>query len=131
VPILIHSHPLCLVKVRKKKKTKKKKIMKEKKKKEKPKVNLILSHANHTFEKLDPQINGPQAFGHTHCTLQKSAFLNVKKGPIQGSIKLVPGFLVLGPLSKLALMPDKTGLVFDTSVHTSIDISLYTRPTLV
>jgi hypothetical protein len=46
--------------------------MKEKKKKNKiPKVNLILSHANHTFGILDPQI-GPQAFGHTHCTIRKS-----------------------------------------------------------
>ncbi len=54
--------------------------MKEKKKKEKPKVNLILSHSNHTFEKLDPQINGPQAFGHTRCTLQKSAFLKCEEG---------------------------------------------------
>jgi hypothetical protein len=47
----------------------------------------------------------PQTFRHTHCTLRKKGFLNVKKGPIQGSIcfKLVPGLLVPVPLSKMAL----------------------------
>jgi hypothetical protein len=38
----------------------------EKKGREKPKVNLILSHVNHTFFILDTQI-GPQAFKHIHC----------------------------------------------------------------
>jgi hypothetical protein len=56
--MLIHSHPLCVVKVRKKKKNKIKKIMKKINNKI-PKVNLILSHANHTFRILDPQIGLP------------------------------------------------------------------------
>jgi hypothetical protein len=66
-------------------------------------VNLILSHVNHTFFILDPRI-GPQAFRHTHCTLEIFYFFNVKKGSIQGSIcfKVVPGLLILGPLSKVA-----------------------------
>jgi hypothetical protein len=33
----------------------------------------------------DPWI-GPQAFRHTNCTLRKNVFINLKKGPIQGSI---------------------------------------------
>jgi hypothetical protein len=74
--------------------------MKKKGRKEQiPKVNLILSHANHTFLILDPQIE-LQASRHIHCTLGKNVFMNMKKGPIQDSIcfKLVPG-----PLSKVAL----------------------------
>jgi hypothetical protein len=73
-----------------------------KEREKKPKVNLILSH--HAFLILDTQI-GPQTFRHTHCTLIKKVFKNVKKGLIHGSIcfKLVPGLLVLGPLSKMAL----------------------------
>jgi hypothetical protein len=43
-----------------------------KKKKKTPKINLILSHVNHTFLILDLQI-GPQALRHNHCTF----FLNV------------------------------------------------------
>jgi len=53
--------------------------MKRRRKNKIPKVNLILSHANHTFGILDPQI-GPQAFGHTHCTIRKSAFLKCEEG---------------------------------------------------
>ncbi len=73
-------------------------------KKQKPKINLIFLYANQTFFVLDPQIE-PQAFRHTHCTLKKNVFLNVKNGPIQGSIcfKLVPELLVPGFLSKVAL----------------------------
>jgi hypothetical protein len=41
--------------------------------KKKTKANLILSHVNHTFLILNPQIE-PQAFGHTHCTLGKKVF---------------------------------------------------------
>jgi len=52
----------------------------------KPKVNLILSHVNHTFFILDIRI-GPQAFKHIHCVPQEKVFLeNVKKGLIQDSI---------------------------------------------
>jgi hypothetical protein len=77
----------------------------EKNKKIKSKVNLILSYNETHIFILDPQI-GPQAFRHTHCTLGKSVFFNMKKGPTQGSIcfKLVPGLLVPGPLSKVALI---------------------------
>jgi hypothetical protein len=67
----------------------------------KSKVNLILSHVNHTFFILNSQI-GPQAFRQSHYTLRKKK-INVKKGPTQGSIcfKLVPRLLVPGPLSKV------------------------------
>jgi len=66
----------------KKKKFKKKTMKKEEKKKKKqPKINIILSHANHTFLILDLQIE-TQAFKHTHRTLGKRVFSNVKKGPI-------------------------------------------------
>jgi hypothetical protein len=44
--------------------------MKGRKKGKRPKVNLILSHVISLFFILDPQI-GPQAFRHTHCTLEK------------------------------------------------------------
>ncbi len=76
-----------------------------KKNKKKSKVDLILSYNQSHIFILDPQI-GPQAFRHTHCTLGKSVFFNMRKGPIQGSIcfKLVPGLLVPGPLSKVALI---------------------------
>jgi hypothetical protein len=49
--------------------------MKERKekKKKRSKVNLILSHVNHTFFILDLGIE-PQASRHTHCTLGKSGF---------------------------------------------------------
>jgi hypothetical protein len=72
--------------------------------KKKTKINLILSHVNHIFLILDPQIR-PQAFRHNHCTFFLNVIFNVKKGPIQGSIcfKLVPTLLVPGPLSKVAL----------------------------
>jgi len=43
-------------------------MKKGKEKKKIPKVNLILSHVNHTFFILDPLI-GPHTFRHTHCTL--------------------------------------------------------------
>jgi hypothetical protein len=71
--------------------------------KKKQKVNLILSHVKHTFLILDFGI-GPYAFKHIH-TLGQNVFFNLKKGPIQGSIdfKLVPRFLVLGSLFKMAL----------------------------
>ncbi len=84
---------------------------KKKKKKKKPKVNLILSHINHTFFILDPQI-GPQAFRHTHCTLRN------KKDLIQGSIcfKLVPQLSIPGPLSKVALSLDHLPSSFMFSV---------------
>jgi hypothetical protein len=36
-------------------------------------LHLILSHVNHTFFILDPQI-GPQTFKHTHGTLTKNVF---------------------------------------------------------
>jgi hypothetical protein len=67
-----------------------------------PKNNLILSPFNHTFFILDPWIE-PQVFRHTHPTLGKSVFLNMKKSPIQDSIcfKLVPRLLVLWHLSKV------------------------------
>jgi hypothetical protein len=70
--------------------------------KKNPEVNLIVSPTNHTFLILDLQIE-PQAFRHTHCTLKEKK-INLKKGPIQGSIcfKLVLGLLVLVPLSKMA-----------------------------
>ncbi len=74
---------LCVVRVKKKKKHKIKKTMKKRKKrkeKKRPKVNLILSHVSHTFFILDPLI-GPHTFRHTHCTLGKNVFFNVKKGP--------------------------------------------------
>ncbi len=76
----------------------------------KAKVNLILSHGNHTFLISDLQIQ-PQAFRHTHCiSRKKNVFFNVKKGPIQGSIcfKLVLELLVLLTLSKMALRLFKT-----------------------
>jgi hypothetical protein len=48
----------------------KKTLKKGRKNKKRPKVNLILSHVNHTFFILDPQI-GAQAFAHvTHCILR-------------------------------------------------------------
>jgi hypothetical protein len=47
------------------------KTMKEKKKR--LKLNLILSHVNHTFLILNLQIE-PQAFRYTHYTLRKSGF---------------------------------------------------------
>jgi hypothetical protein len=84
-------------KSKKKIKLKIKKNYERRKKNEKiPKVNLILSHVNHTFLISDLGI-GPHAFRHTHCILGKSIFLNVKKGPIQISIsfKLLPGFFDL------------------------------------
>jgi len=70
--------------------------------KKRPKNNLILSYFNHTLFILDPWIE-PQVFRHTHPTLGKRVFLNVKKSPIQDSIcfKLVPRLLVLWPLSKV------------------------------
>jgi hypothetical protein len=85
-------------------KKRKKNHEKNMKKKKKPKVSLIPSHINHTFFILDPQI-GPQTFKHSHSTIGKNGFSNVKKGPIQGSIwfKLVPELLFLGPLFKVAL----------------------------
>jgi hypothetical protein len=60
------------------------------KKKKKLKVNLILTHVDHTFLILDPSI-GPQAFRHTHYTLGKDVCFNGKKGPIQGSIRFILG----------------------------------------
>jgi hypothetical protein len=42
------------------------------------KVNLILSHVNHTFVILDFRI-GPQIFKHTHYTLGEKCFFNAKK----------------------------------------------------
>jgi hypothetical protein len=48
---------------------------------------------------LDPWIE-PQVFRHTHPTLGKSVFLNVKKSPIRDSI-CFPRLLVLWPLSKV------------------------------
>jgi len=70
--------------------------------KKRSKNNLILSYFNHTLFILDPWIE-PQVFRHTHPTLGKRVFLNVKKSPIQDSIcfKLVPRLLVLWPLSKV------------------------------
>jgi hypothetical protein len=76
--------------------------MKKRKKREKrSKINLILSHVNCTWTlKLDPTpldtLIIPQ---------ENLFFCDVKKGPIQGSIcfKLVPGFWVPEPLSKVAL----------------------------
>jgi len=67
----------------------------KKKKQKRPKVNLILSHVNHTIFDI-----GPQAFRLTHCTVLKM-FLGMQNGAIQGSIcfKLVPR-----PLSKVALI---------------------------
>jgi hypothetical protein len=73
--------------------------LKKKRKEERPKVNLIFSHVNYTFCYWTPSLK-------THSLyLKKFFFLNVKKDPIQGSIcfKLVPGLLVPGPLSKVAL----------------------------
>jgi hypothetical protein len=74
---------------------------KERRRKKKSKVSLILLHVNHTFFILDLWIE-PQAFRHIHNTLGKFGFLNVKKGPIQGSIcfKLVPELLIPRPLFK-------------------------------
>jgi len=45
-------------------------------KKKRPKVNLILSHVNHTFFILDPQI-GLHTYKHTHRTLRKKCFLKM------------------------------------------------------
>jgi hypothetical protein len=46
-------------------------MRKGRKNKKRPKVNLTLSHVNHTFFILHLQI-GPQAFRHvTHCILRK------------------------------------------------------------
>jgi hypothetical protein len=70
----------------------------KKRRKKKQKVNLILSHVNHTFLISDPQI-GPQAFRHTHCVVGKSAFSNVKESLIQGSIWSM-GFWSLNPYLK-------------------------------
>ncbi len=79
--------------------------MKKRKKKKRPNVNILLSHVNHTFFILDLPIEH-HTFKLTNCTLEnKNKNCDVKKGPIQGSIyfKLVHMFLVLGPLSKVAL----------------------------
>jgi hypothetical protein len=76
-------------------------MKKGRKKEGKPKINLILSHVNHTFFILNPQIR-PHTFRHAHYILEKNVFFcDAKKGPIEGSIcfKLVPGFLVPEPLS--------------------------------
>jgi hypothetical protein len=54
------------------------KSLKRKIKNKNPKANLILSHVNHTFLILNFQI-GPQAFQHTHCTIEKNVFINVRK----------------------------------------------------
>jgi hypothetical protein len=48
-------------------------MKKGRKKEEKPKINLILSHVNHTFLILNPQIR-PHTFRHAHYTLEKSVF---------------------------------------------------------
>jgi len=81
------------------------KIQKKKNRKKKSKVNLILLYNESHIFILDPQI-GPQAFRHTHCTLGKSVFFNMKKGPTQGSIcfKLVQGFWSLDPCLKWPLL---------------------------
>ncbi len=64
---------------REKNKQKKRKPWKKGRKKEKkPKVNLFLTHVNHTFLILDLQI-GPQAFRHIHYTIRKNVFLLWKK----------------------------------------------------
>jgi hypothetical protein len=46
----------------------------KKEEKKKANVNLILSHVNHTFFILDPQIE-PHTFQHTNFTLEKNVFL--------------------------------------------------------
>jgi hypothetical protein len=81
-----------------------KKNHEKKKEEKKSKINIILSHVNHTFLILNPRI-GPQALRHTHYTIGKNVFLNVKKGSINISIcfKLVPRLLVPGPFSQVAL----------------------------
>ncbi len=48
-------------------------------KNKRPKVNLILSHVNHTFLILNLKI-GPKDFKHTCCTIEKKCIFNVKKG---------------------------------------------------
>jgi hypothetical protein len=77
-----YAHPLCggRIKIKKLNKNNHEKRRRRKRKKQ-PKINLILSHANHTFLILDLQIE-TQAFKHTHHTLGKRVFSNVKKGPI-------------------------------------------------
>ncbi len=102
--LCLRSSIVCVIRVKKKKEKKRKKNPWKKGRREKrPKVNLILSHVNHTFLKLDLQI-GPHTFRHIDYTLG-FFFYNVNKGPIQALIcfKLVLGFLVLRPLSKVAL----------------------------
>jgi hypothetical protein len=42
-------HPLCALKVKRRRKTKIEKTIKKQEKKERSKVNLTLSHVNHTF----------------------------------------------------------------------------------
>jgi hypothetical protein len=44
-----------------------------------PKMNLILSHFNHTFLILNARI-GPQVLRHTHCTFKKKSFLKCEEG---------------------------------------------------
>jgi hypothetical protein len=83
-------------------KKKKKTPWKRKKKKRKNSIiNIILSHVNHTFFYIEPSI-GPQALRHTHYTLGKNVFLNVKKGSvkIQFASNWSLGFWSLDPCLK-------------------------------
>jgi len=53
---LVPTHPLCVVRVKKKKKNRKlKKPWKKGRRDKRPKLNLILSHVNHAFFILDPK----------------------------------------------------------------------------
>jgi hypothetical protein len=89
------------------------------------KVNLILSHANHTFFILDLQIE-PQAFKHIHCVIRKCVFLMWKK--VQLKIQFVSRLLVLRPLSKVALRtPNKSNLHSKTSHLQNKDAKRYQK----
>jgi hypothetical protein len=68
-----YAHPLCVGRIKIKIVNKKTMEKKKKKKNKQPKINLILSHVNHTFLILDSQVE-TRAFRHTHCTLGKSFF---------------------------------------------------------
>ncbi len=86
---------------------------------------MLITHFEYWTLKLDC------LWTHSLHHRKKCFFLDVKKGPIQGSIylKLVLGFLVLGLLSKLALMSNKTSMIFDTNVHRILILALMSNKT--
>jgi hypothetical protein len=70
----MHFHPFQVHEMKVKIKNKKKTMQIKRRRFLKSKINLILSHVNHTFFILNSQI-GPQAFRHNHYTLRKNICL--------------------------------------------------------